>query len=399
MLDKATPPTLSLGLDDPSESFDLWSDAGYEIIEAKRRESRENELAKRKPRTYTQVQATQLIGRSESFLKGKGLNDAWSDSGLPRYTLKRINELRDKTGTRYRKPENVKPLTIALAKLKGGVGNSTICVHLAHYLATQGLKVLIVDLDLQASASGLAAGVNPDVDFDKEDTVYEILRDAPMDFPSIVRYTYFENVLLAPCNSVMQNLEFELVEQIQKDRSEWPKDENGKPISVYNRLSEGLKTIENEFDIILLDCPPALGTITINALTAADAMINTVRPNPLDRTSFAVFNSSLASLYESVPKPLRYYRILINQMDRSRASELEENTIREIYGSYVLKNTVVESSEIKGAPSLMSTLFDLEKPVKSSNANRRAVDSMSRTFDEILTDIKELWEMEAEDNG
>ena len=398
MSDTATP-AMGLGLENPSESFDLWSDEGYAKIEEKRKESRENEQEKRKPRTYTQVQATQLIGRSDGYLKGKNLNDEVSASGLPRYTLARINELRDQTGTRLKKPANVKPLVIAMAKLKGGVGNSTICVHLAHYLALQGLRVLIVDLDLQASASGLAAGVNPDVDFSEEETVYEILRDAPMNFGSIIRYTYFENVFLAPCNSLMQNLERELVEQITMPRDQWPKDDNGKPISVYNRLSEALKTVEDHFDVVLLDCPPALGTITTNALTSADAMINTVRPNPLDRTSFAVFNSSLSSLFEAVPKPLRYYRILVNQMDRSRASEIEENTIREIYGNYVLRNNVVESSEIKGAPSLMSTLYDLESPVKSSNANKRALDSLNITFDEILSDIKELWQMEAEYNG
>lgn len=390
---------MELGLTDPSEAFDHWSDAGYEVIEQARQEARENPEEKRKPRTFTQIQATNLIGRSDSYLKGKGLNDVVSDSGLPRYTLKRINELRDEIGTRYRRPNNVKPLVLALAKLKGGVGNSTICVHMAHYLAIHGLKILIVDLDLQASASGLAAGVNPDVDIPAEDTIYEVLRDDPLNFGSVIRYTYFENVFLAPCNSIMQNLELELANQLEQPRSSWPKDENGDPISVYNRLMVGLETVKEEFDVILFDCPPALGTTTVNALTAADAMINTIRPSPLDRTSFAVFNSSLSSLYESIPNPLRYFRILINQMDRSRSSEKQEQIFREIYGSYVLRNFVVESSEIKGAPNRMSTLYDLEAPVKSTSANKRALDHLDKTFGEILEDIKELWAAEAESNG
>jgi len=389
----------SYGLTDPSEAFDLWSDAGYEVIEAKRKASRENEDQKRKPRTFNQSQATQLIGRSESYLKGKGLNDTVSESGLPRYTLKRINELRDQIGTRVARPNGVKPLVLALAKLKGGVGNSTVCAHLAHYLAIQGLKVLIVDLDLQASASGLAAGVNPDVDIPHEETIYQVLRDDPLSLGSIIRYTYFENVFLAPCNSVMQNLELELANQIEMSRDHWPKDENGDPISVYNRLSEGLESVKENFDVILLDCPPALGTITVNALTAADAMINTVRANPLDRTSFAVFNSSLAALFESNPIALRYYRILINQMDRSKSSEMEEAIIRKIYGNYVLRNNVVESSEIKGAPNMMSTLYDLEVPVKSQQANKRALDSMDKVFGEVFKDITGLWEMEGQENG
>ncbi|ARM86333.1 AAA family ATPase [Marinobacter salarius] len=391
---------MSLGLPDPSDSFDAWSDEGYAVIKQKSDDSRK-ETGKRLKRTFSQVEACKLIGRSESFLKGKGLNDEVSPSNLPRYTLKRINELRDQTGTRYKRPSNVEPLVLAMAKLKGGVGNSTICVHLAHYFALHGLKVLIADFDLQCSASTIASGMNPDEAYEVEETIYSVLRDDPTRMKNIIKLTYFENVHLAPCNSLMQSLEFELAEQMSKPDAEWPQDENGEPISVYDRALIALDSVKAHYDVILIDCPPALGTITLNALTAADGMINTIRPSPLDRTSFATFNASLASMYEAIPNSLRYYRILINQMVRSRAAEKEDAIVRHIYGNYVVRNNIVDSSEIQGAPEDMSTLYDRMKPVKSVQAYKRALESMDLVFGEIFQDLKTLWAMEAEayDNG
>lgn len=393
---KVETPEKHYGLGDPAAFFDQKSDEGNEET-LKTRQMQKKGKQKREPRTWGVIQAANLVGRTRAWMSGK--HDTLSESGQGRFTLKRINELREQANTLYRRPEGSEPFVIALSKLKGGVGNTTACVHFAHYLAMMGLKILVVDMDYQSSATTVLGGFNPDIHLEDEDTPRDALLHSLEDYPETIRKTYFHNVFLAPCNSSLQDMEMELAQQLTRTVDQYPVDAEGNPVSPYDRLKAALEPIKHDFDVILIDCAPSLGMLTSNALSAADCLINPLKPSGMDRASYSMFNASLSSYYDAMPKSLRYFRLVLSQYRQSNATVREELILRNIYEDYVLTNVIMDNTEIKSAPSEMATVYELEKPQSNKETYNRALKTLNSVFDEMLEDFKAIWEMEAEDNG
>ena len=140
---------------------------------------------------------------------------------------------------------------ISIANQKGGVGKTTTAVNLSACLAQRGKKVLLVDIDPQGNAtSGLS------VEAHEEKSVYNVLVD-DMEMKDTIVPTMVKKLDICPANINLAGAEIELVSMVSRE----------------TRLKDAIDTIEEEYDYILIDCPPSLGLITLNAFTASDSVL------------------------------------------------------------------------------------------------------------------------------
>jgi chromosome partitioning protein len=142
---------------------------------------------------------------------------------------------------------------IAMVNQKGGVGKTTSTINLGAALGELGRKVLMVDFDPQGALSA-GFGVNP---HELDTTVYNVMMDRKVDVHDAIRSTEFENMDLLPANIDLSAAEVQLVNEVAREQV----------------LSQALRKVKDEYDVVLIDCQPSLGLLTVNALTAADGVV------------------------------------------------------------------------------------------------------------------------------
>ena len=141
---------------------------------------------------------------------------------------------------------------IAFANQKGGVGKTTTCVNVATYMALMGKKVLILDLDPQGNATS-GVGINKTKDLK---TIYDLI-GGDSSYEDVIKTTIVENLYLIPSTVDLAGAEVELIQLPQREKI----------------IKKILDEIKASYDFILIDCPPSLGLITVNALTASDSVL------------------------------------------------------------------------------------------------------------------------------
>ena len=142
---------------------------------------------------------------------------------------------------------------ISMVNQKGGVGKTTSTINLGAALAECGRKVLLVDFDPQGALSA-GFGTNP---HELELTVYNVMMDRKVDINDVILPTDIENIDLLPANIDLSAAEVQLVNEVAREQV----------------LASALRKVQNEYDVILIDCQPSLGLLTVNALTASHGVI------------------------------------------------------------------------------------------------------------------------------
>jgi chromosome partitioning protein len=338
------------------------------------------------------TRTAELVGRT-----GAAIREAEKEGRLPGvertasgrrvgYTLAEINQMRGVFGTRpWRTVED--PLAvIAVQNFKGGVGKSTMSAHLAQYLAIKGYRVCLIDCDSQGSSTALF-GYVPDLDIKEEDTLYPYFRNTEMtSLAYAVRETHWDGLYLIPANLKLYSSEYELAARIARSDS-----------GLLNRLADGIASIGDHFDVIVLDPPPALGTISLSVMRAANALLVPVPPTVVDFTSTTTF---LAMLYETMlaleerglPIDLRWMRLVATRTDEQKSIQRELlGLMRNLFGDRMLRTVLKDSAEIDNASARLMTVYELQQPVTSRETYQRCLTYLNGVNAEVETQIRLTW--------
>ncbi|MFB1081523.1 ParA family protein [Jeotgalibacillus sp. JSM ZJ347] len=220
---------------------------------------------------------------------------------------------------------------IAIANQKGGVGKTTTSVNISACLAYLGKKVLLVDMDPQGNATS-GVGINKG---DVDESIYEVLvEDVPA--KSVIRGTSVENLYAIPATISLAGAEIELVSMVSREI----------------RLKNALEDIQQRFDYIIIDCPPSLGMLTINALTASDACII-----PVQCEYYALEGlSQLLSTVRLVQKHLNHHLlidgVLLTMLDaRTNLGIQVIGEVKKYFQDKVYRTIIPRNVRLSEAPS------------------------------------------------
>jgi chromosome partitioning protein len=380
------------------------ADAGQKMIERLRHKSFLPERRKSLNIRFGIADAAALLGCSTNRIRM-----AEEDSRLPPapttesgrrlgYDIKTMLNMRKVLGASPCRQSQDEPAIIAVQNFKGGVGKSTVTTHLAHYLAVQGYRILVVDCDSQATTTSLF-GFNPHFDVTREQTLYPYLSIDPtqMDLLYAVQPTPWPNVDLIPSNLELFDVEYELAAAGSS---------GGSILATrLRKLKQGLKDLARSYDVVILDPPPALGTISLAVMQAATSLIVPLAATTPDFCSTVQFLSMmdqvLAQLAEAnIEVEYEFCRILCSRYDVNDPSQtMVQRIMQDTFGPTLLPVPILDSAEITHASLRMMTVYELEKPIGAAKTHNRCRDNLDQAFAQIEQLMRSRWHSSDVDNG
>jgi len=301
------------------------------------------------------------------------------------YSVEELLHMRDVLhASPARAPLDV-PAMIAVQNFKGGVGKSTVTTHLAHYFAVQGYRVLVVDCDSQATTTTLF-GFNPHFNITREETLYPYLSIDPTeaDLAYAVKRTPWPNVDLIPSNLELFDVEYEMAAAGADGQSVLA--------ARFRKLKQGLMDVARDYDIVILDPPPALGTISLAVMQAANALLVPLAATTPDFCSTVQFLSMmdqvLGQLTEAgIAVDYSFVRLLCSRFDAGDPSQDMVRAIMEqSFGAALLPVPILDSAEISHAALRMMSVYELEKPIGTPRTHKRC----RANLDEALGQVEQL---------
>jgi chromosome partitioning protein len=353
-------------------------------------------------RQFSLAEVAYFLGVTQSnvkklHLEGKGPSPTTTASGRRTYTAEQMLELRqylDRHGRadfkRYvpHRRASEKLQIISVINFKGGSGKTTTAAHLAQHLALSGHRVLAIDLDPQASLSALH-GIQPELD--KNPSLYDTIRYDNQRRPivDVIRHTNFPGLDIVPANLELQEYEYDT------PRAASSKNPEGRLF--FTRITNALKEVDDCYDVVVIDCPPQLGYLTLTALTASTAVLITIHPQMLDVMSMSQFLLMLGGILKSISEAgaevrLKWFRYLVTRYEPTDGPQAQMvGFMQALFPKQMLKNQMLKSTAISDAGITNQTLYEIERSAFTRATYDRAIEALKSVNEEVASLVHQAW--------
>lgn len=353
-------------------------------------------------RPFSPAETARLLGIHEAYLRQiaaeeKAITPAVKN-GRRSYSVDDIQELRKlldqgaRGGRRYlpHRAAGEHLQVISVMNFKGGSGKTTTAAHLAQYLGLHGYRVLAIDLDPQASLSALF-GHQPETHVAPNETLYGAIRydDLRRPIAEVVRGTYIPDLHIIPGNLELMEFEHDTPKALMRRQA-------GDTL-FFARIGQAIAQAQNLYDVVVIDCPPQLGYLTLSALTAATAVLITIHPQMLDVMSMSQFLQMTGDLLEEVARAgaatnYDWMKYLITRYEPGDGPQNQMVAfLRSIFGDHVLNHPMVKSTAISDAGLTNQTIFEVERQQFTRSTYDRAIESVNNVNGEIEVQIRRAW--------
>ncbi|MGB7319474.1 MAG: ParA family protein [Planktotalea sp.] len=242
---------------------------------------------------------------------------------------------------------------VAVVNQKGGVGKTTTTINLAAALVAEGLRVLIIDLDPQGNAS---TGLGIDAAA-RELTTYELLLEE-IALGDVIQKTQTEGLMIVPATVDLSSADIELMANEKRS------------FLLHDALRQPLMD-DYDFDFILIDCPPSLNLLTVNAMVAAHSVLVPLQSEFFALEGLSQLMLSIREVRQSANPNLRIEGVVLTMFDsRNNLSQQVENDARENLGEIVFRTKIPRNVRVSEAPSFAMPVLDYDPASKGAQAYR-----------------------------
>lgn len=240
---------------------------------------------------------------------------------------------------------------LAIVNQKGGVGKSTTAINLGAALAEEGLKVLIVDIDPQGNASSGLGIDKTEVEY----SIYDLLLEG-VDFSDVIISVNESKLDIIPANIDLAGAEIELVSQISRE----------------SRLDKALKGDTDIYDYILIDCPPSLGLLTLNALTAADGVIVPIQCEYYALEGLGQLLETIKLVQNNLNSRLKLEGVLLTMYDsRTNLSDQVADEVKKHFSDEIYQTVIPRNVRLSEAPSFGQSIISYDNRSSGAKAYRK----------------------------
>lgn len=246
---------------------------------------------------------------------------------------------------------------ISIANQKGGVGKTTTAVNVSSILAKKGKKVMLIDCDPQGNAtSGLG------IEKDGEYSLYDVLIN-DVDIRQTLQDTCIKTLKICPANMNLAGAEVELVNQISREQ----------------RMKSALEDVKSEFDFILIDCPPSLGLVTLNAFTASDSVLIPVQCEYFALEGLGQLLNTINLVKKHLNKSLEIEGAVLTMYDiRTNLSNEVVKEVKKYFGDKVYKTVIPRNIKLSEAPSYGMPIILYDEKSKGARCYEKLAKEMMK---------------------